>query len=148
MTDPNCLWCKILAGELPSTKFYEDQNFIAIFDAFPHVEGQALLISKNHMTSKFEDVPDEVLTGAILSAKKVSQNLKKAFNSERIVQVTEGLQVDHMHMKLFPVENPERFSLAMLNEHYPQAKDMLSPEKFEKLKRKFEEGVNSKDSEA
>lgn len=140
MTDPNCVFCKILSGDLPSTKIYDDPNYIVIFDAFPHVEGQALLINKTHIPSRFEELPDEVLTVSILVAKKVSQMLKKAFKSDRVVQVTEGLQVDHMHMKLFPVENPERFSLAMLNEHYPQAHEMLSPEQFEKLKKKFEEG--------
>lgn len=144
MTDPNCIFCKLVAGELPSTKIYEDNDYIIIFDAFPHVEGQALMISKNHVPSRFEDLPDDVLTSSILLAKKISQNLKKAFKSDRVVQVTEGMQVDHMHMKLFPVENPEKFSLAMLNEHYPQSHEMLSPEQFEKLKKKFEEGTAEK----
>jgi histidine triad (HIT) family protein len=140
MTDPNCIFCKIVANELPSTKIFEDPNYIVIFDAFPHVEGQALLISKNHIASNFEELPEEVIVEAIKIASEVSKNLKKAFGALRVVQVTEGMEVDHMHIKLFPVVNEEKFSLAMLNEHYPQSHEMLTPDKFERLKKKYEEG--------
>lgn len=138
MVDENCIFCKIVSGDMPSTKIYDDQDFIAIFDAFPHVDGQTIVISKNHIPSKYEETPDEVLEQAIILGKKISLNLKKAFNSDRIVEVIEGIHVQHMHLKLFPVENSEKFSLALLNELYPTSGEMLSPEQFNRLKEKYD----------
>jgi histidine triad (HIT) family protein len=48
MLDPNCIFCKIIKGEIPSQKYYEDDNFLAIFDISPISEGHFVLFSKNH----------------------------------------------------------------------------------------------------
>jgi histidine triad (HIT) family protein len=144
MKDDNCVFCKIAANEIPSTQIYEDSNFLVIFDAYPHIEGQSLVITKNHISSKFEEIPEEVLVESIKVAKKVSEKLKVSFNAERIVQVIEGLDVAHMHIKLFPVQEPEKFGLQRLERLYPTPKEMISPEEFTRLKRKYEEGLSGK----
>ena len=134
-----CIFCKIVAGEIPSTQIYEDQDFIVILDAFPHVEGQCLVISKNHITSKFEEIPQQALLEGIKLAQKVARALVKAFDAERVVQVVEGLEVQQMHIKLFPVAEPKKFALARLHEVYPAAKEMTLQKEAEKAKRKIEE---------
>jgi len=48
MRDPNCIFCKIVNNEIPSQKYFEDENFLAIFDIKPITPGHLVLLSKNH----------------------------------------------------------------------------------------------------
>ena len=54
MRDANCVFCKILNGEIPSAKLYEDEDFAIILDIGPATFGHALLIPKNHYANLFE----------------------------------------------------------------------------------------------
>lgn len=59
MLDPNCIFCKIIKGEIPSQKYYEDDNFLAIFDISPISEGHFVLFSKNHYANVGEMPKEE-----------------------------------------------------------------------------------------
>lgn len=131
MKDPNCIFCKIINGEAPCYKLYEDREFLAILDAFPHVEGQTLIISKNHLTSLFEEIPGSILTKSILLSKKIALALKKGLGASRIIQVIEGLDIAHMHIKLIPVPGDKHFSLARMQQLYPAMSDFLPKEEAE-----------------
>jgi histidine triad (HIT) family protein len=48
LTDPNCIFCKIIAGTIPAEKYYEDEGFLAIFDIQPIAPKHLLVFSKNH----------------------------------------------------------------------------------------------------
>jgi len=54
MKNDDCIFCKIVAGKIPSAKVYEDENVIAILDINPVSEGHTLVISKNHIADIFE----------------------------------------------------------------------------------------------
>ena len=53
MVDNNCIFCKIAAGEIPSTTLYEDEDFRVILDLGPATKGHALLIPKAHIADLF-----------------------------------------------------------------------------------------------
>ena len=77
----DCIFCKIVAGEIPSKKIYEDDSHIAFLDVFPASRGHALVIPKAHRTDIHELTNDEY--GAMASvAKKVADLLHQKLNSE------------------------------------------------------------------
>lgn len=97
----NCIFCKIVKGDIPSHKIYEDNDFLAFLDINPILSGQALVIPKNHIFSDFKQVDDQILSDLIKVAKKVAQKIDKALNT-RCCLVIEGFDVNHLHIKLYP----------------------------------------------
>src|SRR3989344_9340298 len=74
MVDNNCIFCKIASGEIPSTKVYEDKNFIGILDANPRTEGHTLIIPKQHFKN-FLDLPASLGNEMLEAIKKISADL-------------------------------------------------------------------------
>ncbi len=106
-----CILCKIAAGEIPAEKFYEDDKYLAFLDIAPCTEGQALIIPKKHFEDYLFDLPDEEYAGILMVAKKLVKHLDKALNTTRTFLMIEGLDVKHVHAKLFPyyVDRPFSF---------------------------------------
>jgi histidine triad (HIT) family protein len=63
--DPDCIFCKILAGELPATKIDEDERTISFMDINPGTRGHALVIPRNHATDLYEIEPEDLAACAI-----------------------------------------------------------------------------------
>ncbi|OGI71077.1 diadenosine tetraphosphate hydrolase [Candidatus Nomurabacteria bacterium RIFCSPHIGHO2_02_FULL_35_13] len=106
MTD--CIFCKIVSGESPSHKIWEDDKHIAFLSIFPNTEGVTVVVPKIHYTSYAFDLPDEVLLGLVFATKKVAKLLdSKLENVGRTAMVLEGFGVDHVHTKLFPMHGTE-----------------------------------------
>ena len=99
MKDPNCIFCKIVAGEIPSRKIYEDNSFLAFIDINPRSPGHSLVIPKDHYRWVW-DVPD---AGAYFEvSKKIALAQQKAFGTEEIwVRIT-GEEVPHAHIWVLP----------------------------------------------
>jgi histidine triad (HIT) family protein len=67
--DPSCIFCKIVAGEIPSRKAYEDDEILAFHDIAPWAPVHVLVIPKRHIASFYDVAPaDEALLGRMLSA--------------------------------------------------------------------------------
>jgi len=96
------IFCKIVKGELPSYKIYEDRDFIAILDVYPNIKGQTLLISKKHRSGYVFDLSPTELKSLAIATKKVATLLEKRLGVKRVHVVMEGLGVDHLHVKLYP----------------------------------------------
>ncbi|OVE76205.1 hypothetical protein BVX97_02105 [bacterium E08(2017)] len=104
MTD--CIFCKIIAGELPSSKIYEDENTLAFMDIGPVMKGHALVIPKVHC-DPITDAPDEALSHTIKSVKKVANAIKKGLRADgiNVAQAngkSAGQLVPHVHFHLIP----------------------------------------------
>lgn len=100
----NCIFCKIINGEVPSHKVWEDEKHVAFLSIFPNTEGVTVVIPKAHYSSYVFDLPEEVMIELILSAKKVAKLLDmKLDDVGRTSMVFEGFGVDHIHAKLFPM---------------------------------------------
>ncbi len=81
----------------------EDDNFVAFLSATPVYDGFTVVIPKKHFGSYvYQTMGDADLADLHIFAKKVALLLDKALGSERCIQVMEGLDVDHAHVKLFP----------------------------------------------
>jgi len=100
----DCIFCKIVAGELPCHKIWEDEKHLAFLSIFPNTEGFSVVIPKKHYSSYAFDLPDQVLQDLIVAAKKVGKLLdKKLGDVGRTGLIFEGFGVDHVHAKLFPM---------------------------------------------
>jgi diadenosine tetraphosphate (Ap4A) HIT family hydrolase len=99
-----CLFCKIVAGEIPSHAVWEDADHLAFLSIFPNTEGVAVVIPKKHYPSYAFALPDDVLAALMLATKKVANLLDKALpDVGRTAMVFEGFGVDHVHAKLYPM---------------------------------------------
>ena len=99
----NCIFCKIVRGEIPSVKIWENKKFIAILDKFPNVNGMTLVIPKKHFDSYVFEMNDKDYQELMIASKKVAKLLDKKLNVMRTALVMEGLGVNHAHIKLYPI---------------------------------------------
>ncbi len=100
------IFAKIIAGEIPSYKIAENENFYAFLDIFPLVKGHVLVAPKNE-TDKFFDLPDNLLSEWLLFAKPIAHAIEKAFNCNRCGISVVGLEVPHAHMHLLPINSAD-----------------------------------------
>ena len=100
----DCVFCKIVAGELPSHKIWEDDSHLAILSIFPNTEAFTVVLTKEHIPSYAFDADDGALSKLVLASKKVGKLLdSKLDDVGRTGLILEGFGVDHLHAKLFPM---------------------------------------------
>lgn len=102
MADKN-IFQKIIDGELPCYKVWEDNDHLAFLDIMPIQAGHTLLIPKKSVDYIF-DMADEEYKNLMLAAKEVAKILKLATGAYKIGMVVEGLEVPHVHVKLVPID--------------------------------------------
>ena len=103
------IFSKIISGEIPSFKIYEDDNFLAFLDINPNALGHTLCIPKKEIDQIF-DLDDETLSELIIFSKKVANAIKKAVVCERVGMSVIGLEVPHVHVHLIPINNMDDMS--------------------------------------
>jgi diadenosine tetraphosphate (Ap4A) HIT family hydrolase len=100
----DCIFCKIVKGEAPAHKIWEDEKHLAFLSIFPNTEGFTVVITKKHYSSYAFDLPDNVLKELVIAAKKVAKLLDtKLEDVGRTGLIFEGFGVNHVHAKLFPM---------------------------------------------
>jgi len=102
----DCIFCKIVKGEIPSSKLYEDKNSYAFLDIMPIRPGHALVIPKKHYETML-DIPDDCLKDMAIATKKVSKAVKEGLEAEGFnVQMNNyeasGQLVPHAHFHIVP----------------------------------------------
>lgn len=106
MKKADCIFCKIINGEIPSTTIYEDDQFRVILDLGPATKGHALILPKEHYANIYE-IPDDTLSGVILLAKKMAMRMTDKLHADgfNLIQnngEVAGQTVMHYHMHLIP----------------------------------------------
>ena len=101
-----CLFCKIVKGELPSSKIYEDEDTLAFLDLFPVNKGHSLVIPKEHYETIF-DVPSDILSKVSPVMKNVADAVKKGVNADGISIAQSngkdaGQVIPHIHFHIMP----------------------------------------------
>lgn len=104
--DDNCIFCKIINGEIPSHTIYEDDAFKAILDISPASKGHTVLIAKTHAANLFE-LPDEYAEKALKAARKCAAALKETLHCDGINLLQNngeiaGQTVFHFHIHVIP----------------------------------------------
>ncbi len=118
----DCVFCKIVKGEIPAYKIYEDKKYLAFLDINPYTKGHSLVIPKVHYRWTY-DIPD---FGEYFEVcKSIALKIKKTLKAEWMMFLTLGWQVPHAHVHVIP--------------RYPN--DAM--EEFEKLEYKYKKGEMS-----
>jgi len=102
----DCIFCKIINGEIPCAKIYEDEKTLAFLDIGPIAEGHALVVSKQHYETLL-DTPEEEIKSIFSLAKKVAAAQQKALNNEGFNLLMNnkevaGQVVPHIHVHIIP----------------------------------------------
>ncbi len=97
----DCIFCKIIKGEIPCTKVYEDANFLAFLDIHPVSDGHTLLIPKAHY-DWMHNAPDEIISSSFILTKKLMNSLMKGLPCDYVQVSIVGKDVPHFHIHLIP----------------------------------------------
>ena len=119
------IFSKIAAGEIPSYKCAENEEFYAFLDINPLVKGHTLVIPRREV-DYFFDMEDDELAEFQVFAKKVAEAIKAAFPCKKIGQAVLGLEVPHAHIHLIPL-NKEGDMI------FSNPKLELTPEEFKEI---------------
>lgn len=103
----DCVFCKIVKGEIPCHKIYEDESFLAFLDIFPNTKGMTLVITKKHYPSYAFNIPEEVYEKFMRIVNKIAKTLDRTLNVKRTAMVMEGMGINHAHIKLYPLHGLE-----------------------------------------
>ena len=103
------LFTRIINGEIPSYKVAEDDKYYAFLDINPLQKGHTLVIPKlpEPEADYILDLDDETLAGLMVFAKQVARGLKEATGCKRVGVAVLGMEVNHVHVHLVPM-NSER----------------------------------------
>jgi len=112
MTNEDCIFCRIVKGEVPCEKIWEDEKYLAFLSLGQINPGHTLLIPKKHSDYLF-DLNDDEYSTLMSKAKEIAELLKEKLNPKRIGMAVEGFMIPHIHIHLVPVNegnelNPER----------------------------------------
>ena len=106
MKKDNCIFCKIINGEIPSHVLYEDEQFKVILDVAPAAKGHALIIPRRHYANLYE-LPEDMAADAMRLARRMMTTMTQKLGCDgfNIVQnngEVAGQTVFHFHMHLIP----------------------------------------------
>lgn len=103
----DCVFCKIVKGEIDSAKIWENEEFLALLDINPNTKGMSLVITKNHFDSYAFLMSDDVYRKFMFASKEVAKILEKGMGVKRVAMVMEGMGINHAHIKLYPMHGLE-----------------------------------------
>ncbi len=106
MTDS--VFTRIIRGDIPSHKVYEDEKTYVFMDIQPIQPGMVLIVPKTQ-AENFYELEDADYNAVFLTLKKVSAQIKKVFPGKRVGVMIEGLDVPHAHIKVFPFNTAEEY---------------------------------------
>jgi diadenosine tetraphosphate (Ap4A) HIT family hydrolase len=102
--EQDCIFCKIVRGEIPSHRVWEDEKHIAFLSIFPNTAGFTVVATKEHYPSYAFDLPDDIFIDLVRAARAVGKLLDtKLEDVGRTGLVFEGEGVNHVHAKLIPM---------------------------------------------
>ncbi|MHA2353013.1 MAG: HIT family protein [Candidatus Thorarchaeota archaeon] len=106
MSEENCIFCKIVRGEMPASVIFEDEHSIAFMDVFPIAEGHSLLIPRKHFVNMF-DVDPDVVAHLAKNLADLTKRVQKATGAEGVLNIAAngegaGQDVPHLHFHAIP----------------------------------------------
>ncbi|MBQ4021428.1 MAG: HIT family protein [Bacteroidales bacterium] len=119
----------IAAGQIPSYKIAEDENYYAFLDINPLAKGHTLVIPKKEVDYIF-DLDDQTYAGLWAFAKKVAAGIKAAIPCKRVGVAVLGMEVPHAHIHLVPLQTEGDLN-------FRNKKLSLTPEEFNEIAKKI-----------
>ena len=114
-SDPSCIFCKIVAGQIPCYKVYEDEVVLAFLDIGPLVRGHTLVIPKNHYATVME-TPAEELAAVHARLPKIARAVLAATEAKACHVLTNNgaeaqQSVGHLHIHILPRVGGDKFHI-------------------------------------
>ncbi|HRY63083.1 MAG TPA: HIT family protein [Patescibacteria group bacterium] len=111
----DCIFCKIIKGEIPADKVYEDDRVLAFLDISPINKGHILVVPKEHFENLLE-TPDELVEKLVLAGKKIGLAVREVVRAEGInVGINNGSAagqvVFHTHIHIIPRFSDDGYKL-------------------------------------
>ena len=136
MQNPECIFCKIVAGQIPATKIYEDDKVLAFMDIGPISDGHVLVVPKQHY-EKVHECPPEVLADIGARLGKIAGAVSSAMNSDGYNVLCNngraaGQLVDHLHFHIIPRMTGDGIFNRWPSFKYPEGKMTKLAEKIRK----------------
>ena len=133
----DCIFCKIIAGKIPSAKVYEDDNTIVFLDIMPANKGHCLVVPKNHYEGLL-DVPEEQLNSLMAATKKIAKSISLSIGSSSYNLVMNngkeaGQVVNHVHMHIIPRFKDDRLRIKWSHKRYQGNEMKETQEKIKKF---------------
>ena len=115
MKDDNCIFCKLAAGQIPSTTLYEDEDFRVIMDIAPAVKGHAIVLPKQHMNDLLS-IEENTAKKALFVVSKIANAIRDALNCDGINILQNngeaaGQSVFHLHFHILPRYKEDHFTI-------------------------------------
>lgn len=126
--DKDCVFCKIIRGEIPSIKLHEDAEILAFMDINPIAPGHALVVPKHH-SKDIVDTPDEWVAAAFKGAGRIARAIEKTLDPDglNIVQANgPGAKQSVFHLHVHVVPRAINDGLTMNWELVPGDKDEIA----------------------
>lgn len=98
----DCIFCKIVKGEIPSHKVYEDEDVFAFLDIHPINTGHTLVIPKRHVP-EFQDLDEKTYSAVMSATQKISRIAKEKLSPKRVGIMIVGWDVPHTHVHIVPM---------------------------------------------
>ncbi|QWB99976.1 HIT family protein [Mycoplasmatota bacterium] len=135
----NCIFCKIIDGQIPSYKVYEDENILAFLDISQLTRGHTLIVPKKHVKNIF-DMDQNLASKVFESVPTIARALKKAFKPIGLNVVNNNQAphqtVDHFHIHLIPRYEGDDFKMVFANHQ-----DDLKEEDYLEVVKKIKENL-------
>jgi len=136
----DCIFCRIIRGEIPSYKVYEDENTLAFLDINPASPGHTLIIPKIHV-AQVEDMTPVDVESLFKTLHKIVGSIQEAFNAPAsTIGINNGREsgqeVPHVHIHIIPRKHPDRLGIV---QNFNRAIKKVSPEDLSENAKKIRE---------
>lgn len=133
----DCVFCKIVRGEVPANKIAQDDDFVAFLGIYPKFPGMTVVVTCDHVGDSYlyGSLSDEKLAKFHLFTKRVALAIDKSLGSFRCIQTMEGMENRaHPHLKLFPVYEGMEYGVAFEGKQKVSDDDLkLTAEKIRRV---------------
>ncbi|MFW9787502.1 MAG: HIT family protein [Candidatus Thorarchaeota archaeon] len=142
MSEENCLFCKIVRGEMPASIIFEDRESIAFMDVFPVIEGHCLLIPRKHFENMY-DVDPEIVAHLAKNLADLTKRVQKATGAEGVLNIAAngegaGQEIPHLHFHVIPRNKNSQFGFKFP----PDYRNSMAPrEELDKIAKKIREAT-------
>ena len=106
------IFTKIIKGEIPCHKIFENERYLAFLDVRPIKPGHTLVIPKKEIDYIF-DADDKMIAELMVFAKKVARAIQKEIPCKKIGVMVAGLEVAHAHIHLIPIDSVHDLNFAL-----------------------------------
>lgn len=117
------IFTKIIKGEIPSHKIYEDDSTYAFLDIHPNVPGHTLVIPKKQVEYLW-DLEDEDYQAVMASTKKIATRMKEVLSPKWVGMKVEGVAVPHAHVHVFPFNSLEEYHQQTPEDYFVPATEL------------------------